>query len=447
MRYRRFPWRSGGDRGASALAVRRAAAGFLLLCAVLPPTAARALDLPGLLAEVQSQNPMLVARRAMAQAAGERVSRAGAWDNPMLEFGAVNVPSNGRFDMEPMTMTMVGLAQKFPLFGSRGLARQAARDAASAAVSAAEFSRFEALGMAWESYADAFYAGELARTAGHHRGAMNQLLESARARVASGTGRLDDALRAEAEGARVLVNLSDFEAERHSAWARLQALRGVGPEGEVDTLVPFAEAAVPTDPSVWLAAVSPGHPRLRELDATVSRYRNEARSARRMVWPDIELRGSYSWRRTLEDGTRQDNMFSATAAIMLPLFASRRELAEAREMDAMARAGSAERLGSELELRQQVSVACSEARAARRNVRLLADTVLVVQRRALEASWASYRAGATDLWRVFEASHELYNEEIALIRARQALARAEARLVALTGRVDLFGVVLPPVKE
>jgi hypothetical protein len=44
---------------------------------------------------------------------------------------------------------------------------------------------------------------------------------------------------------------------------------------------------------------------------------------------------------------------------------------------------------------------------------------------------------------VFESTHSLYSEEIALIRARQDLGRAEARLVSLTGRADLLGVELP----
>jgi outer membrane protein TolC len=61
----------------------------------------------------------------------------------------------------------------------------------------------------------------------------------------------------------------------------------------------------------------------------------------------------------------------------------------------------------------------------------------------VDASWAAYGAGTTDLWRVLEATHALYGEEIALTRARQDLARAAAAMLSLTGRGDLLGVAVP----
>ena len=116
-------------------------------------------------------------------------------------------------------------------------------------------------------------------------------------------------------------------------------------------------------------------------------------------------------------------------------------------MDALARAGESERRAAELELRRQVVGAHAAAAAAGRAVHLLADTVVVTERGAVEAAWSAYRTGATDLWRVFEATHSVYGEEVALVRARRDLARAEGRLLSLTGRGDLLGVALPVVKE
>jgi outer membrane protein TolC len=136
-------------------------------------------------------------------------------------------------------------------------------------------------------------------------------------------------------------------------------------------------------------------------------------------------------------------MFNATVGLMLPVFARQRELSEGAEMDAMARASESERLAAEVSLRGQVAATHASALAAQRSARLLADTVVVTQRKALEASWSAYAVGQTDLWRVFEAAHALYAEEISLTRARQQLAAAQGQLVALTGRGDLLGVPLP----
>lgn len=140
-------------------------------------------------------------------------------------------------------------------------------------------------------------------------------------------------------------------------------------------------------------------------------------------------------------------MWSATVGFEVPIFAGQRQLAEGAELDAMARAAESDRRAAELDLRQRVVAAHAAAEAARRTAQLLADTVVTTERRALNASWSAYRVGATDLWRVLEATHSLYDGEIALARARQELARGAGRLLALTGRGDLLGVALPQVKE
>jgi outer membrane protein TolC len=411
------------------------------------PRCAFALDLEGALRDVVAANPTLEARREMVAAAERRVAPAGAWQSPMVELGVVNVPTTGSFDTDPMTMKMVGVTQRVPLFGSNGLSRRSAREAAAAEGAQSEISRYELLGLAWEAYADAYYAGELAQLAGSHRSVLDQLVESARAGYESGRGRLDDMLRAESERGRALADLTTFVAEQRSAQARLAALRGVAPGGRLDSLAALPPTALPESPDPWLVALAPTHPRLRELDARAGRYRFAARAARRSTWPDLELRGAYGRRETLADGSPQDDMFSATIGFEVPLFAGQRELAEGAEMDAMARAAESERRAVELELRQQVVAAHAAAAAAQRTVGLLADTVVATERRALSASWSAYRVGGTDLWRVFEATHSLYGEEIALMRARQELARDEGRLLALTGRGDLLGVDVPAVKE
>src|SRR5262245_776628 len=69
------------------------------------------------LAEVDAANPMLAAGRHESSAARARARRAGAWDAPMLELAAENVPVSGGFDMDPMTMKVVGLEQKLDVFG------------------------------------------------------------------------------------------------------------------------------------------------------------------------------------------------------------------------------------------------------------------------------------------------------------------------------------------
>jgi outer membrane protein TolC len=246
-----------------------------------------------------------------------------------------------------------------------------------------------------------------------------------------------------------------FLGEQRRALANLDALRGLHP-GASDTtsLMPPPETDIPADRAVWTSAVSNAHPRLRSLEAQAQAGRLSARAARRSMWPDVELGFMWGFRETLVavnpganppvTRTPQDDMWTARVGFMLPLFARSNELAEGAARDAMADAADSDRHALELELEAAVAGAHADAYAADRMVSVLADTVVVTFRRALDASWSAYSAGTTDLWHTLEAAHHLYDQDIALSRVREARAEAEADFVELTGRGDLLGVPLPP---
>jgi outer membrane protein TolC len=140
-------------------------------------------------------------------------------------------------------------------------------------------------------------------------------------------------------------------------------------------------------------------------------------------------------------------MVTATVGVTLPIFSGSREGAMANEMHAMSRAAGAEKEEAALDLARMARTLHAEAVASSRMVALLADTVVTTQSRAVEASWSAYSAGSVDLWRVFDANHALYTDDLALLDARRMLARAQGELVALTGRGDLAGVALPEIRR
>ena len=411
------------------------------------PHAAATLTLEGVLRDVVDANPTLQARRAMGTAAEKRVAPAGAWDSPMAEVGVTNVPTSGRFDTDMMTMKMVGLSQRIPLFGSNGLRRRAAREGAEAEGAAIDRAHYDIFGAAIDAYADAYFSKRRAEEAAHHRGTMDRMAEAATARYRSGNGRLDDVLRAEAERARVLADQAAFEAAAARASARLDALRGRDPGTTPERFAPPPPLAIPAESDSWASAAREHHPRLREAEARARGYDLSARAARRMAWPDLTVRASYGFREATPQGIDRDDMFSAGVGFVIPIFAGQRERAIGAGFDAMARAAAAERREAELDLGREAHALHAEARAAARTVALLADTVVTTQRRAMEAAWSAYSAGSIDLWRVFESAHALYVEDLRLLDAQHDLARAQARLVALTGRSDLAGVTLPAMRK
>jgi outer membrane protein TolC len=418
-------------------------AALIVSClAVAPAPDAHALGLEQVLAEVAAADPMLEAQAGMTRAARARATRAGAWDAPMLDLMAENVPITGGLDQDAMTMRVVGIEQRLDVFGARGLARRAAGRDAGAAAANAEAVRYERLAMAWEAYASAWSAAERARAAREHRGVMDRMVAAGRARYESGRGRLDDLLRAEAERARLIADATRFEAEERGARARLDALRGREPGAAPEPLEPPSGRLVADADAAW-AGLAASHPRVRAAAEREAARRASVQAMRRMGWPELTLRASFGFRAEGAHGEVQENMWSAGVGVMLPIGNESRQGAEAAEMAAMAEAAAAERRAESLAIAAELEALRARARADERAASLLADTVLVAQRRALAASWSAYETGTTDLAGVLDAAHASYAEELSAARAREGLALTLARLLALGARPSLVGVSLP----
>jgi outer membrane protein TolC len=408
-------------------------------------TPAHALGLAQVLAEVDAADPTLAAHRDMARAAHSRADRAGAWDAPMLDLMLENVPVTGQFDMDPMTMKVIGFEQRLDVFGSRGLSRRAAQRDAGAADASAEAMRFDRLGMAWATYAAAWSAGERAAAAREHSEVMDRMVAAGRARYESGRGRLDDLLRAEAERARVTSDAVRFDSEERAARARLDALRGRTPGGAPESLEPPAGLLAADGDAAW-AGLTDAHPRVRAAGEREAARRASVQAMNRMGWPELTVRASYGFREDLaagHGGVAQDNMWSAGVGILLPIGNDGRQGAEAAEMSAMADAAAAERRAESLGIAAEIEALRARARADQRAVTLIADTVLVAQRRALAASWSAYETGSTDLAGVLDAAHASYAEELEAVRTREDLATTLARVLVMSARLELVGMALP----
>ena len=113
-----------------ALRLTHVLAGLLTWSVSLAQTAT---PLPTLIEESVRQNPDVAVARARVAAADARIAPAGALDDPMAEAGIVNAPlAPFSLRREEMTMQMLGLSQRVPFPGKRGLRTDVARGDAEA---------------------------------------------------------------------------------------------------------------------------------------------------------------------------------------------------------------------------------------------------------------------------------------------------------------------------
>jgi outer membrane protein TolC len=411
-------------------------AAVALPLAALPAAAQEAVDahLEALLAEAAQNNPDLQALRREAEAARNRISPAGALDDPMLEAGVLNYPVESRsFKTEDMTMKMIGVAQRLPYPGKRGLRRDVAEKEALAAEANLQELANRVRRDVKVAYFELGFVDESLRLAERNRRVLEQYLEIAEARYGVGQGTQADVLKAQTQVSKMLEELIKLGRERPMLEAELNRAAGRGGAPGSVTPPPAQARAMSLALEELRAAARANRPQLAAQQRMVDRNVAAVALAQKDYYPDFDLRFSYGQRDNSVDMKRED-MISFTVAINLPVWGqSKRDprVAEAEAMRAQAVTMYQARL-NELDamLRQQVAA----AEQALKSVRLYETGLLPQARLTADASLAAYRVGRVDFFSLLDSRMTVFNAEVGYAASLAGYNKALGEIEFLVGK-------------
>ncbi|MBI2313939.1 MAG: TolC family protein [Betaproteobacteria bacterium] len=411
---------AGGDRNPPSAGV----------FAERPAAPQTAVPLGQLVSEALQNNPEIRAARKEVEAAQARISPAGALDDPMLEAGVINLPVDSRrFDREDMTMKMIGLAQRFPYPGKRGLRQDmASKDAESLAYGYQETVN-KVVRDVKLAYFDLALVMDSKRLVEKNRSVLDQFLKVAEARYAVGQGSQADVLKAQTQLSKMLDELIRLDRERPMIEADLSRTlgRGSNPAPVIPQTPGPGEVALSLD--ALRQAGLRDRPQLRALQSLVARNDKALELARKDFYPDFDVRLQYGQRDNMPDGTKREDMVSVIVAINLPLWREAKldpRLSEAAAMrDQALNMLQAQQNELFMKLRQQVAGAEQNLKSAR----LYETGILPQARLAVEATLAAYKVGRADFLSLMDSQMTVFNYEIvhaaALINYNKALAEVD----------------------
>ena len=394
----------------------------------------RAAPLAQLVAEALQNNPEIQAARKEWEAVSQRVAPAGALDDPMLEAGVLNVPTNSfRFDREDMTMKMIGMSQRFPYPGKRGLREDvASRDAEATGHSYQETVNRTVRDLKL-AYFDLGIVLASVQLVERNKLILEQFLRIVETRYAVGQGNQADVLKAQTQLSKMMEELIKLARERPMLEAELS--RALGRSAAAAPLVPAAPELRETTlrfETLHEEALQ-RRPQLLALQSAVARTEKALELARKDYYPDFDVRFSYGQRENMPDGTKRSDMVNFTVAINLPVWRDRKlspRVAEAQAMrDQADRMHLALRNELASKLRQQVAAAEQNARAAR----LYQKDILPQARLTVEAALSAYRVNRVDFMTLLDNQMSVLNFEIAHATAVSAYNKALAEIDLLTG--------------
>lgn len=374
---------------------------------------------------VVENDPALAVNRLEAEAADGHVGQAALRPNPVVGVEVENFLGTGPFRGVEGVEATVGVRQEFETAGKRKKRTEVARrkrslvdwerEARLAELKARVRERFTAVLLARERLT---LARELEELAEESAGETARLVEAARAASVEGA-------RARLAVRRQRFAVRQAEQALGEARVRLAALWG-------GTEVSFSRVAG----DVWSTDEMPSLRQLVSLlPATAALLRfGEEREMREAALeleqarakPNFELFGGA---RYINEGNG-DGMFVFGIEMPWPLFDQNQ--GNIRSARARLRAVDHRREQTRRELVQDLAVAYHELRSAIADLGMIEEELLTSAEETLKATQEGYKRGQFTLLGVLESREALYEIRSARLDALERLARARARIKALT---------------
>ncbi|QOJ25073.1 MAG: TolC family protein [Gammaproteobacteria bacterium] len=391
--------------------------------------------LSGLIAEVLQNNPEIRAAQQEREAARQRIAPAAALDDPMLEAGVINAPlASSPFHREDMTMKMIGLSQRLPFPGKRGLRKEVASKDAEAIEQGYHETVNRVVHDLKTAYFDLGLTLEMIRLAEKNKQTLEHFLRTAEARYQAGQGNQADVLKAQTQLSKMLDRLLSLAREQPVFEAEMIRALGRSAKEKMPIPMPLHLQEVPLALETLQQHALAERPQLLALQSLIARNEKSVALARKAYYPDLDVRVSYGQRDNMLDGTRRDDMVSMTVAVNLPVW--RGNKIEPRILESEALRDQAVSLyqaqTNEItaKLRQQIAI----AEQSLKSVKLYRTAILPQAKLTVESALSAYQAGRVDFLTLLDNQMTVFDYEANLITAMASYNKALAEIDFLVGK-------------
>ncbi|MCB2212294.1 TolC family protein [bacterium] len=388
--------------------------------------------------EVSANNPSLSSMREQLAASRARESQAGAWMDPKLGIGAMNLPANSPLDLnqEPMTGLWINASQSIPLTGkysSKRIVAEAMSDATHATVDQRTATVTDALRKAWYDWA---YLRAGVASLDSTIQLVDDLLVVARTKYETGSGLQSSLLRLQTERSRLTSQRVELEQNARNAGRTVAVLLGRTPDA-----APSAPAGLPVSFStIDPAAMQQGAERSPAIQAAEQAVRaNDARvNLARQLWtPELMLGVGYGYRQDADNGMDRADFITVTAGITLPVFGGSKQGRAVEEAVAEKRSAEYRLRETQLYVSRQIESLVDEDNRHAEQIQLYDQGILPQASSTLASTLSDYSVGRVGVEALVAAERELLNARLQRLMHLRDRAKVRSSLAALVYRTDV----------
>jgi outer membrane protein, heavy metal efflux system len=366
--------------------------------------------------EALKSNPEIQAAKKKVESARARAGQAAYLEDPELNLEAWGIPLNRPLSYRSANPIVVGLRQKVPFFGKRGLKEEIAAQDVKMAEEELRGKELEVVAKLKSAYADFFLASKSIELQKEVLELMRQASLTAENLYRVGKAPQQDVIKALLEQTDALTKLTSAERDRTVSQAKLNTLLNrspnspVGQPGEL-TLTPLS---LPFSDLEKL--VLQQRPELRALESQVSKSEKSIELARKnQKFPDFML-GLQYW---VAPDHSPKNMYTPMVAMTIPFFPWTKGRHDYEIEEAIA-----ERQMAKANLDAMRNMALSEVRemlakveAADKSLSFYQDGLLLQAQQSYGAAVAAYQTGQVNFMTLLDAQRTIRDARLGYYKA------------------------------
>lgn len=381
----------------------------LWVLGALPAVAAEE-NLEALVAQALEQNPAVGVVESRWQMLQRRIAVAGSLDDPQLMLGVRSVPVGDPLDFrsEPMTQKVIGISQKIPSAGKRGVRTAVAQSETEAARWLVAERKLELAQMVREAGYRIFAIDKSIELTNQTLQLLDDLIVLAETRYGVGRGPIQAVFSAQVQRSKMQEMLLKRQQERKRLQALFNELLNRPQSTEVATFPEPNPQPVSTAPEVLFQRALAERPLLHSLKAEYQASLSSRRLAELDYYPDVTLNVEYIQRDRLDSGVGGDDMYSLSLSFNLPVQRARRRAAEhaAAAQSAMVTAQLHQVRNS---IEGSISQRLADLEQSYAQIQLYRDAILPQGEQSVEASVAAYQVDKIDFSMLLDEQMALFD--------------------------------------
>ena len=414
-------------------------AGSVLLALLVLTCPARAQTLESgpvmlseILLEARRANPDLEAARARYRSAREIGAQASAFPDPELSLTWSPKPTQTRAG--PLDYR-VGLKQRIPFWGERGLREERADHMAGALEAAATSAEFDLDLEVRLAFFEWLFAREALAINESNRSLLSQFQRIAEQRYRAGLVPQSDPLKAGVALARVDAMDAGFRRAVENARARVNVLLNRTPDSPLgEPQAPPLALEVPAYGTLVAAALG-ARPELRGAQREIAAGQSALDLSRKDYWPDLSLGADYG---LVKGGTNPgfakdgDDIVSVMVGLNVPIQVGIRSAA-VRERSAALAAAQAKADGLAQRVQLEVHEHYTRLAEMREVLALYRERIIPTVQLELDATRQAYSGAKASFLELLDSERSLEEVLMEQARALREYRQSRARLQRAVG--------------